>query len=306
MKYSAVICIVLISLYIIRQSEEIGNMTDTMEVKFLRGVHRLFRDANFTDFYFSCSALGTFIQWTLNGRPLSGFTTTETGRVRRSVGPNYNYTSSLLSSRMYNDSVVMVLDSMIVVSFQRDYPEFEITCRGSHGIKKILPGEVIDSDSDRNGTLVFQHLFSSAITMNQTLIHGFICGASSILQLSGDVGPTIAFTTRESIGYSRTALKSDVSSILVQGVLLAREPLETISLFLIASDGTVTAKCFYGSDEIVLSSNLPISTPMLPPVSISHSTTPQLSTLFKIATTDHTTISSVYTTEGRANPNSKG
>ena len=305
MKYKAVTCIVLISLYIIRQSEEIGNMTDTMEVKFLRGVHRLFRDANFTDFYFSCSALGTFIQWTLNDRPLSGFTTTETGRVRRNVGPNFNYTSSLLSSRLYNGSLVMVLDSMIVVSFRRDYPKFKITCRGSHDVKTILPGKVIDRDSDHSGALVFQRLFSSPITMNRTLIHGFMCGASSILQLSGDFGPTIAFTTRENIGYSRTALKSDVSSILVQGILLAREPLATTSLFLIALNGSVTAKCFYGSDEIILTSNLPTPPPMLPPVSMSNSTMPQLSTPAKNATTDPTTITSVYI-EGRASPNSKG
>ena len=313
MMYRAIICIVLI--HIIGLSEVMTNGSETVEVKFLTGAHRLFSTANFTDFYFSCSALGNFIQWNLNGGPLSGFTRTETGRVRRNVGTNYNYTATLLSSRLYNDSVMTVLDSIVVVSFQRDYPNFEITCSGSEGAKTISRGEVNDSDSDHNGALAFQRLFSGAITMNQTYIHGFMCGASSILQLSGDVGPTIAFTTRDSIGFSRIALKSDVNSIQVQGILLARAPLETTSLFLIASDENVTAKCFYGSDEIVLTSDLPTSPPKLPPLTTSISTTQRLpaqpknsATEPKNATTDPTTITSVYT-EGRASPgstNSKG
>ena len=304
-----IVCIVLI--HIIRPSEVTANVTETVEVKFLRGVHRLFSTANFTDFYFSCSALGNYILWSLNGTALSGFTTTEIGRVRRNGETKYNYTATLLSSRKYNDSVMMVLDSMIVVSFPRNYLNFEISCRGSHGVKTISRGEVSDSDADRNGALAFQHLFSSAITLNQTYIHGFLCGGSSILQLSGDVGPTIAFTTQDSIGFSRIALKSDIDSILVQGILLAHEPLQTTSIFLIASDGNVTAKCFYGSDEIILTSDLPIPPPKLPPLTTSISTTQRLPTQPIHATTDPknattepknaTTISSVYT-EGRASP----
>ena len=309
-----------------------GTETVTVKVKFLRGVHRLFSTANFTDFYFSCSALGNYILWNLDGRPLSGFITTETGRVRRNVGPYYNYTATLLSSQLYNDSVMMVLDSMIVVSFPRNYPNFKMTCRGSHGVKTISPGTVIDSDSIRNGALAFQRLFSSAITMNQTYIHGFLCGGSSILQLSGDVGPTIAFTTLDSIGFSRIALKSDIDSILVQGILFAHEPLQTTSIFLVALDGSVTAKCFYKSDEIILTSDLPIPPLKLPPLTTSISTTQRLPTQPRSATTDPknattepknattdpkdattepknattepknaTTISSVYT-EGHASP----
>jgi len=248
MRNAAVICM---ALFIFGVN---GDMMPTVELNFLRGVHRLFSDAKYTDFYFACMSVGTSIQWHANGESLSEFKTTETGQVYRGVTSKYNYTSTLLSSQPTHQSNLMVLDSIIVVSFEKNSPNFEITCLGNNHSKTISLGDITDSDPTHDGTIAFQYLFSSRMVLSQTYVHVFICSASSALLFSGDVGPTIAFTAHDHIGQSRTAFESDHNSIQMLGILMARVPQSLTSLFFIAMNGTASVKCFSEKDEITLSS----------------------------------------------------
>jgi len=53
MRYDAVVIVLFICA--IGRNETKANMMQSIEVNFLRGDHRLFRDANYTDFYFACT-----------------------------------------------------------------------------------------------------------------------------------------------------------------------------------------------------------------------------------------------------------
>ena len=218
---------------------------------------------NFTDFYFSCHTIGEYIQWQYNEDPLSGFLPERIGTATvNNRGLSYKYTATLLSATLLvNDTRQAELESLLVISFQNEYPEsFTVKCGNNIEFRSVTSNitsntftNVINS-TRRGNELALDYVFTSSEIVRSRNTHVFICGVQSMFQLIEVSGPSIGFSDRDNIGKVRTIF-SDRETIDIQAILIDREPLQTTSLLIVAENSDVQVKCSDEAHSVSLSSN---------------------------------------------------
>ena len=244
--------IIVISAYAVI-SANADTRNDQPTIQYLKGVHR-FGDTDYTDYYFSCNALGRFLCWQVNDIPLTGFSVGKAGRVVVDSRTAFEYTATLLSSQ--NDpknNQEAMLDSVFVVSFNGEPPStFEVKCSSSSNSNfsttavNELRSDVVNASSN-NGEVVLDYVLSRQIVQNKNKTHIFVCGALDMLQYFEINGPPmIGFSGLNYIGQDRTVLSEDHNIVNVQGVLIARHPYTSTSLLFVSEDSDVNVTCFWG------------------------------------------------------------
>ena len=74
-------------------------------------------------------------------------------------------------------------------------------------------------------------------------------------------GQPIGFSDHDHIGKARTVLSDDRNTVDLQGVLIARQPFQSISLlFVTTAESEVTVSCFYEESHQVQLSSLTLPT----------------------------------------------
>ena len=229
---------------------------DQPNLQYLSGFQRL-SGTNYTDFYFCCNVVGEFLQWQFNDEPLTGFRVGEAGRVVVDTRSTFNYTATLLSSEPL-DNHQAKLDSLLIVSFYGEHPRtFDVTCSSLVGFMTVT-AESVTSDvigSNAKGGIVLNHVLSREIVQNRNKTHVFVCEVPDMLQFFSISGTPIGFTDHDHIGQDRTVLSDDWNTVELQGVLIARQPFQSISfLFVTTEESEVTVTCSYESHQVQLSS----------------------------------------------------
>ena len=238
--------------------------TDEPTIRYLRGVHR-FNSSGYTDYYFCCNVVGTFLHWQYNDDPLTGFRFGDAGCVVVDTRSTFGYTATLLSSQSDpENNQQATLDSVFVVSFSGEPPStFEVTCSSNSNFSTEAVGnmsEVVRASSN-DSEVVLDYVLSRPIVQNKNKTHIFVCGAQDMLQYFEINGPTIGFSGHDDIGRARTFLSEDGNIVNVQGVLIARHPYTSTSLLFVSEDSDVTVTCFFGSHQVQLSSSGHTTTP---------------------------------------------
>ena len=241
-------------------SGTVTSQTSATKVLFLKSTQR-FNNRYFTDFFFSCTTRGSFIQWQFNNNSQRRFTAADTGQVRHYARPDYKSTEVLFSTSPTGVQSEWTFLSIFVVSYTGSYPiNMEVTCMGTERNASILAGNLTSvAESEEHNSVHLELITSKSLKSNQTIFF-FVCGASfvqfSILSTERN-GPNIGFQPFDKAGYTRSF---SLGTIYTQGILLAHDPLATVALFLVDTPYEhVTVKCFYGLDQVIISSDLSIT-----------------------------------------------
>ncbi len=229
-----------------------------VRLKFLRAVSRLNIDM-YTDYYFSCRAVGRFLQWEYNGEPLTGFQNSdEVGRSLFRLRSTFEYTTTLLSVKP-NEENRLAMNSIILVSFVGTMnSNFNITCSNGSYPETVQAGEVsnVTDSSVANETsaeIILNYVTSEIVEGTNT--HIFICGVSQSSQLLQANGPPLSFESSDELGDHRVG-SIDTYSVYEQGIFIARNPLTTTSIFIVTADSEVEVTCLYRNVRTSLYSNM--------------------------------------------------
>jgi len=223
-------------------------------ITFLSKVNRL-NDTNFTDYYFSCNLVGRFLSWQYNNEALSGFQPNDLGEAVVSRESSFEYTTTLLSAT--NNETGTVMDSILVMSFENldtSSFTFAIACSNEASISTIhtnksVERDVRNRDEIEDDTLRLDYVLSSTVQSGM-YTHVFMCGARSEFQYLEAIGPPIGFRRNGNLGEVKTVLSANREALNIQGVLMAQQPLSTITLFIIVTEiSEVNVRCFYDNEH---------------------------------------------------------
>ena len=102
-------------------------------------------------------------------------------------------------------------------------------------------------------TIVLQYILSAPLLMNSSvLVHIFMCGTDSLLQLIGRGKQAIGFGDLDDVGAAVSDLSPDNKMVSIQTILISRQPLETTSLVFILGDTNFTFSCSFKSNKVEL------------------------------------------------------
>ena len=104
-----------------------------------------------------------------------------------------------------------------------------------------------------NWTIVLQYILSAPLLTNSSvLVHIFMCGTDSLLQLIRKGNRVVGFSDEDDIGAAVSDLSPDNKMVSIQTILISRQPLETTSLVFILSDTSFTFVCSLKSNKVQL------------------------------------------------------
>ena len=242
--------------------------TSSINNTLLRRVNRL-GNSSYTDYYFCCNVVSQLLLWEYNDITIRGFLPSDIGAAAVSSRSGVQFTTTLLSARtLESDTSLAELDSILVVSFEDvNHLPFEVTCSNEverHTIDSTtLTNEVINSNKIED--IVLDHVLSDAIVQSRSNTYVFVCGSNSDFQFLEIAGPVIGFSQTDRVGQERTVLSSDRSTVNVQGILMAQDPFNKITLLLVPKDSMVNVRCFYDNEhQVELSSQHQMELPSLP------------------------------------------
>lgn len=226
-------------------------LSGPVRLKFLKGVMPL-KPTNYTDYYFSCTAVGRLLQWQLNGTNLlRAFTGSEDERHSTVViRSNYNLTEVLLSVERTEEGNDKILDSILVISSSMVIVPFNVNCSNgpNNQTKRAGPVTSVTNSSYNSPNVVLDYITSSTIVRN-TLTHIFTCVTnSSLQQIQVNDGVLIHISSSHDLGTPRVT----PNGVVV--VLIANDPLmRTLITVVRGSDVEVT--CGVNDVETRLRSN---------------------------------------------------
>ena len=210
------------------------------------GGHQRFSEGNKWDFYFCCNVQGPNMQWTINGSDYGLFLPEELQQVRRESLPNFNYTTTLLSSRT-TEAGVYQLDSVMIVSVADDIA-LNVGCVSDTGSDLASNREI--------STNQLKQLQFPMIRIVQlwagTIIQG---GGTSTTCLLCEVdystqfwetnnGDSLGFDSYSDIGSESSLLSTDESFLRLQTILIDQPPQRLVSILLLSDSSVSNVTCF--------------------------------------------------------------
>ena len=231
---------------------------------FLRKVNR-FQDNRYIDYYFCCNVVGQFLAWQYNNSDsLAAFLPTNIGMAVVSRLSDYQYTTTLLSSRANtNDTRLFELDSILVVSFKNTEPlPFVIACSNEGELSTaIFTSDSFASSSQSSEGVTLDYVLSSNI-VRRSKTHIFVCGTGFEFQFLEIFGTRIAFSQNDMVGDRKNVLSHDQHTVNIQGILMAKEPFNTTTLLIVADNSVINVRCFTDNNHQVMLSSL-MSSPLV-------------------------------------------
>ena len=242
------------------------------------GRHERHSQGNERDLYFCCNVQGPSMLWTINGISYGSFMPTELAVVHRESLPNFNYTTTLLSSR--TDAGVHQLDSVMIVSVEGNIT-INVGCVSDTGsdfsnntAKSTM--QLLQANSSESPAPViqmFQLWQRSVIRNDNTNTTCLMCEVIFRNQFwwtnKGDV---LGFDSEHSIGSEFHLPSTDNNFLRLQTILIALPPGRLISIFLLTDSSVSNVTCNAG-DISVSSAELRSVHPTTPDVTTSDVTT---------------------------------
>ena len=172
----------------------------------------------------------------------------------------YSFTSILLSAVPIFQQSGAHLVSVLVISVPRSSTlHLNVSCTNNVLIKfrnvttPKCTGKKDDITTSDNRTIVLQHILSAPLLVNSSvLVHIFMCGTDSLLQLIGKGNKAVGFGEKDNVGATGRDLLPDNKMVNIQAVLISRQPLETTTLVFILSDTSFNASCSFKFNRVQL------------------------------------------------------
>ena len=240
-------------------------MSMAVKLQFLRKIDRRLQfAASGTDYYFSCSVMGTSLQWGLNSATLGGYKVDDVGVSTVTNKSSFYVTSTLLSAvpLLPQQSGVHFVSVLVISLPKPSTLQLNVSCTNNEVINftnvTINPkyrgrrsGSIVNYT---NRTIVLQYILSAPLLTNSSvLVHIFMCGTDSLSQLIGrEKKRAIGFNDQDDVGATVSALFAEKQMVNIQAVLASRQPLETTSLVFILSDTNFTFICSLKSNKVQL------------------------------------------------------
>ncbi len=221
---------------------------------FLKAVDRLGTTA-YTDYYFCCNYIGSFMQWEYNGQPLSGFRTNNVGDVLFDERPDYTYAATLLSSTPTMDDEAE-MDSVLVISFHNGSSpgSFSVTCNSNRNISTVSSQNIsrVKNNISKGADIRLDYVFSAPIVhQGPQLSHIFMCGVRQAPQFVEVTELTLGFSASDNVGRARTLFSDDGNTATVQGILMTKDNLMSVALIIVSLEATVVNVTCYDRENIV-------------------------------------------------------
>ncbi len=236
-----------------------------IQVQYLQGNSR--GDASpIKDYYFSCSAVGQTLQWSVNRLGLGGFSTgSRAGDLLTSSRSNFAYSSTLVSKGALADSQGE-FTSVLLVTVQNEL-HLEVACRteSKQNITSNNAGLTDEYTVERfDHTIYLQYVLSYNIMSDNRYTSIFLCevrGSRMMWQASDEY----SFQPQDVIGTSRQEIVSEDGHNIIkeQAILIAQEPFPFVSLLVVTEYSGNVIVC--GSDD---------NTVRIPILSVIHQTPP--------------------------------
>ncbi len=236
-----------------------------VSVEYLRRAHR-FGSAHVDDYYFCCNCQGSVIQWGIDNTSLGGYTISDVGTTVVSKGNGYNFTTTLLSARQEDGTVIF--DSILIISVPHNQTTtFEVLCTNNVDINTTSNavdaklGEKGNTTKNTDTDVGLEYILAAPIVQqlqtSSLLTHIFVCGTNSSSQIIGV--PTlraVGFSLTDSPGDTRN-VKNNNATVNFQVILAARFIFyETTTFAFVTTSERFSLTCSYHSFAKSLNSSL--------------------------------------------------
>ena len=232
--------------------------TCTVDVLYLRGVPRL-NNPSYWDYYFSCNAVGTTLQWDVNNNTLGGFLGGNVAQILNGTTSNFSYIATLLSSKVTLERQ-FTFDSVLIVSLQGIF-NLNVVCRnGSSSDSTVSMDNGLGVEEKINSTSVFlEYLLTQNIVGADDSRHTsiFICGVENQFmtwRINGVADAEFSFTAFDVIGQEWRSLQENDTAVKQQAIFISREPYRLVTALFVIDTSEVTVTCGYTQNEVQLTS----------------------------------------------------
>ena len=253
----------------------ISATSGNVNVVYLKGVPRL-NNSTYWDYYFSCNANGSTLQWVVNGNGLAVFSMGGVPQILTNRVSNFDYTTTLLSSQPTAGGQ-SVFDSVIIVSLL-GRSNLDVIC-GNGGLsssstnnsESIMDVESQTIDSVSLELLLTRPLVSGSI-YNTSI---FVSGVNNQFMNWQTYIDISTLRSSDTIGQGQQYLQQSDTFVTQQGILIGREPYQIVSVFFITDASNVIVEC--GHNQNILQfprapENMTNSTAMCPEPTTGKST----------------------------------
>ena len=223
-----------------------------VNIEYLRRDNR-FNHSSYIDYYFSCNTIGPTLQWALNEESLIGYGLDDVGRAVVSMGQNFNYTTTLLSSQLERQQNARLTSILIVSPEKEQIENFNVSCNNGLMINSTstttnpIYVEIVENIQTEGSIIALEQVLSARVIQNNTnLIHILLCGTADSSQIWGVNGEGIIFDQNDRIGRHQTETPDGIT-VVRQAILFARQPFETTSVLFVLSNSNITVICFFNS-----------------------------------------------------------
>lgn len=237
----------------------LGHFSDAILVQYLRGNYR-YNSSAIKDYYFSCSAVGQTLQWSVNRLGLGGFFTgSNAGDLLTSFRPNFTYSASLLSKRTLTQSQLNFTSVLLISALYELHLEVACRTESEQEITSNVKGLTHIVSKEANHFVHLQYVFNEHIVSNTALTSVFLCEVDG-LSMSWKANANYDFGLSDVIGASGQELYTEGGRSVVeeQAILIAREPYPFVSLLVITNYSGITVVC--GSEKDTVHVSTPATT----------------------------------------------
>ena len=236
----------------------------TVKIKYLQGQARLNDRSCGWDFLFTCSVNGAYLVWVVNDTGLRVIHQGQVPIVFNEALLDFNYTSTVLSSRAEGGGLLV---SILMVSVSSN-TNINVRCVSDNGSdvtsNRAMTGNTVLQRNSENGVVSMNHLWE-----DRHLVQGanstttcYICGVNSDhLIWETNTKDHLGLISEFNLGKQVTFRAADENSLRLQTIFFARSPKNIVALFLVMDSSVSEVSCRTGS-TIVSSSELLRNEPM--------------------------------------------
>ena len=251
-----------------------------IEISLWNSAPRLNSSSHF-DYYYSCIATGQTLQWRIDSISIGGFVPLQTGDILFGTTHTFNFTATLLSTRVLQRQYIF--HSILMISTTEH--AFKVECRSesSRAIarNKGFPATKGVINTNTTNSVHLDYVVSQSI-QNSTpcVVRIFLCGVEREFQSWETNRPKYGFGFTDPLGIDRLFLSENHTFVDQQAIFIDREPYQIVTVLLLTNESVETVICSAGLREAQLSTSLSgLSTELNVPMAMSSVSTSKLVTL---------------------------
>ena len=232
----------------------------TVRIKYLQGQARLSDHSCGWDFLFTCSVKGTYLIWVVNDTDLNAIHLGELPIVFNETLLDFNYTSTVLSSRAESGGQLV---SILMVSVSSN-ANLNVRCVSNNGSNmtsnRAMTSNIVLQRNSSNGIVSMNRLWEDRPLVEvegaNSITTCYMCGVNHHnLMWETNTEEQLLLISDFVIGKEVTIRAADISTLHLQTIFFARCPKDIVAFLLVMDSSVDEVSCRAGS-TVVTSSEL--------------------------------------------------